>query len=501
MNKGRKTIHALVIILTMLAAVRTAAQVRFTADERFELTGIAAYLAGYPEYSMCRIPSYQSDIAGTFGTYRDHELVQYLRRLRADRGIAYDAVTTSAQMLKISGGCVSLHPDASPEKLCQADPRWSTEALTEYVGLLDRFYRDTDFQDFYDAHTGLYGAGAAAVSRYCGIDTAWFHSFFGRYPGHPETYLSFVNGPCNYALPDRGSMPGFGILMGMPFDPQSTSQLVLFEKNGWTDFVRVLIHELCHNFTNPLYARHSAHFARAAARIFEDPEIRKSMMERAYGRPDTMTCEWMNTLFTAMYLREHGWLYPWMYGYSTTAESLSFSWYVSCVEAEEKFPWLISSIEAMDGFYEERGRFMTVDDYMPVLIMHYRQVSRRLDRERRKLDGLHPEITDVYVDSTSAATIKVTFRFSQSMRTNSYSAEQHPDTTVKLPPDHPRWFDLRVRNPLERGVDYRDDTMTLSISRNALERGRTYGFLMRGQFYQSLMGFDMKEDYPFIFQY
>lgn len=214
-----------------------------------------------------------------------------------------------------------------------------------------------------------------------------------------------------------------------------------------------------------------------------------------------MTCEWMNTLFTAMYLREHGWLYPWMYGYGTTAESLSFSWYVSCVEAEEKFPWLISSIEAMDGFYEERGRFITVDDYMPVLIMHYRQVSRRLDRERRKLDGLHPEITYVYVDSTSAATIKVTFRFSQSMRTNSYSAEQHPDTTVKLPPDHPRWFDLRVRNPLERGVDYRDDTMTLSISRNALERGRTYGFLMRGQFYQSLMGFDMKEDYPFIFQY
>ena len=489
------------VLCLILASVTAHAgpQVRFSADERFELTSIAAGLAGYEEYSMCRIPSYREDIAETFGEYRDHELIQYMRLLRATRGIAYDAVASSAQMLLISGDSVGLHPDAVPERLCMDDPRWTPDAIKRYVDLLDRFYRDTRFKEFFESHRDMYDKGSDAVGKYCDIDTTWFHSFFGKYLGHPELYLSFVNGPSNYALPDRGSIPGYGILMGLSFNIQDSTQILAFEKAGHIGFLRTVVHELCHNFSGPLYDRHAARFEKAGERLFRDSAIRKMVTENAYGAPDIMTSEWLNTLCESMYFKEHGLLYPDDYCIDERSLSLSF---LTSARAQTTFLWLVSSIDMMDGFYADRKRYRTVEDYIPRIAGYYRHLSRHIDDEKEFFLSLYPQVTDVSVDSTSRRdTVVLSLSFSRPMRTNSYATVQHPDSCVLLPPDHVRWFNILDNDARLRSLSYEPERISFYILKRGLERGRRYGFQMTPDFYQSLMGFPLRGDNLIEFTY
>lgn len=473
-------------------------QVRFSADERFELTGIAAGLAGYEEYSMCRIPSYREDISETFGAYRGHELVQYMRMLRATCGIAYDAVASSAQMLLISGDSVSLHPDADPERLCMADPRWTPDAITRYVDLLDRFYRDSGFREFFESHRDLYDTGSALVGKYCDIDTTWFHSFFGKYMGHPELYLSFVNGPSNYALPDMGCMPGYGILIGIDFDPQDSAQLKMFEAGQMT-FLRTVIHELCHNFSGPLYDRHAARFEKAGKRLFRDSVIRKMVTENGYGAPGTMTEEWLNTLCESMYFKEHGLLYPEDYYIDRRSLRLSF---LTSIKVQTTFLWLVSSINMMEGFYADRKRYKTVEDYISKIAGYYRHLSRHIEDEKVFFLSLYPQVTEVSVDSTSRRdTIVLSLSFSRPMRTNSYSVMQHPDSCVVRPPDHVRWLNILDDKVRLRSLRYEPERISFYILKDGLEKGRRYGFQMNPDFYQSLMGFPLKGNNLIEFTY
>ena len=54
----------------------------FTVDERFELAGIAARLAGYYEYSRGTIPEYDAAINSYFSPHRFHKLINHLKNIR-----------------------------------------------------------------------------------------------------------------------------------------------------------------------------------------------------------------------------------------------------------------------------------------------------------------------------------------------------------------------------------------------------------------------------------
>lgn len=493
MIKNKLAVILLFILIRIPASADT--QIHFTADVRFELTGIAAYLAGYPEYSMCRIQSYKSDIDKKFEAYRKHKLVQYLQQLRTEQGIAFDAVATSAQILLISGDSVTLHPDADPERLCIADPRWTQNTLRQYVSLLDSFYRDSDFQNFYDSHRNMYETGAALIEKYCDIDTTWFYSFFGRHMGLPDLYLSFVNGPNNYALPDRGSMPGYGILMGMSFDPRDSTQAVRFNRTmRVAEFYRTVIHELCHNFSNPLFNIYASELSEAGKTLFQDSLIRKMATECGYGEAGIMTSEWFNSLCTAMYFKEQGLLYPDVQDYDTNPLCLTISQCIS-FEAMRKFIWLISSINYMDEFYKHRDSYQTIADFMPQISAYYHHTSQHIEEEKEFFQSLYPHITETLIDSTSKQdTIVIRISFSQPMRTYAYSAVQHPDKDIIVPPDSKKWFNLLNEEERKKSVEFTHDRILFYIVRNGLEKGRRYGFMMNNAFYQSLMGFPMKEN-------
>jgi hypothetical protein len=131
------------------------AQLKSHVDERFELTGIVFRLAEAEEYVNNEVFHYVADIDAYFAPYKEHPLIQYVRKIREREEVAYNAVSGAATLLQIKNGKVSVSPQADIACLVQ-DPRWTEETFSIYVKLLNRFYKDTKFAVFFNQHKALY---------------------------------------------------------------------------------------------------------------------------------------------------------------------------------------------------------------------------------------------------------------------------------------------------------------------------------------------------------
>ena len=163
----------MIVLLWAVFAVPFAAvsaMTAFRADERFELTSIAARLAGYGEYGQSPLYGYSADIDEYFAPFKEHALIKHLQSIRRSRRIGYDAIPTATRTLVIVDGGVMLDPRADVARLCETDDRWTEEDLYEFVALADDFYRDTDFHAFFEDHAGLYAAGEELVNSFAEVD-------------------------------------------------------------------------------------------------------------------------------------------------------------------------------------------------------------------------------------------------------------------------------------------------------------------------------------------
>ena len=61
-------------------------------DRRVELMTIVARLADFPEYQSSLVRAYTDSLDAWFAPYRDHPAVAYLRELRKQQGVSYNAV-------------------------------------------------------------------------------------------------------------------------------------------------------------------------------------------------------------------------------------------------------------------------------------------------------------------------------------------------------------------------------------------------------------------------
>lgn len=73
-------------------------------NENVELMSILARLAGYPEYNMDMAGQYITDIDLHFKNTFEHPAVIYMKDLRKQHGISYDAVMSMALHVKEKEG-------------------------------------------------------------------------------------------------------------------------------------------------------------------------------------------------------------------------------------------------------------------------------------------------------------------------------------------------------------------------------------------------------------
>ncbi len=99
-EKASKSKYALIILLSlsfMLAyGQRNQIMDKPKVDERIEILSIVFRLAGNQEYSSAIFKRYVDRINEYYDPFKEHELITFVKKIKNENGIGYDAVMSMA---------------------------------------------------------------------------------------------------------------------------------------------------------------------------------------------------------------------------------------------------------------------------------------------------------------------------------------------------------------------------------------------------------------------
>lgn len=467
-----KKILLLCTLTLFCFTLNSAAQLRSSTNELFELSSIAFRLAGAEEYSHCPVASYAEDIDKYFAPYSDHELIGYVKEIQEKYLIGYDAVANAAACLVLQNGEITLAPMFDAVKISQIDGRWTAEAYVNYVKLLNAFYNDSKFDKFYSDHRKLYKVATDRADKLLkSIDTKWFDSFFGEDLGDVRILVSLCNGKVNYAFSLLNKNNGFGIIIGCDADAKGMPAFSAL-------MPQTIIHELSHGYTNKLIYGIWDEIEPAALKIY--PHVAERMLKIAIGFPKNVMTEWFTDLCTDMYFRENG---------ATNGISPAFQ---IALQQNRGFIWMEKSVDFMNGFYENRDLYPTVKDYMPRLVLFINEIAANFDQVIADFENRNPRVveTSPAPNSTVAlSTDRIVITFSEPMATNSYGYGRTNEKEVLTVPaqngDKEFWQD--------------EKTFVIPIKSHKLIPNKKYGLILDRYFFTSAKQYPMAEDYTFYF--
>lgn len=339
---------ALVIFPAAAPAGDAASQLVITVDPRVELTSIVFRLAGNPEYRKGHVEAYNEAVDEHFGDFADHETVALARRLRAERGISYNAVPQLALHLTDVASCAERVPfDPLPPRL---DDRWDPASASGFAAALCRFARDTDFAAFRESHAELYAETEARMRTLMedqGILT-WFDRFFGPRDGsafHLE--LALLNGPNNY---------GASVLL--PDGEEFHSVLGVWETDDAglpsfrPDVLSTIVHEFTHSYTNPLIDDHADALAGAGEALFA--HVADAMTRQAYGT-------WRITLYESLV---RACTIRWV----ETVKGADLGRRLRKFESRRSFYWVDDLADLMAEYEGDRATYPDLAAFMPRVV-------------------------------------------------------------------------------------------------------------------------------------
>lgn len=435
-------------------------------DERIELTGVVFRIAGVPEYTYGVIEEYNKDIDEYFQSYSHHDLIDYIIKLRNEDRLGYAAVAASIGFICIGNGKVSLNQHIPVSKLPGLGEQWRSEKVfRKYVELLNDFYVKTNFQKFYNDHKPLYEKAETCINQLLAdFNFSWFSNFFGGDFISPAMYVALGNGPSNYYIMDYESKAGYSIIIGgkLNYTYETTLPMV--------------IHEICHNYTNPLFYKYWSKMEFSANAIYD--EIADDMRENAYGNVQESLLEWLNNLFSIMYLRDNE---PGLVDY------------IVGILRDRGFIWMPRSVQFMEYFYQNRGQYPHIDSFMPQVVDFFNYTSSDFDRIKFETQNNHPYVRNIF-PANGSNIYNGNFRdiqisFSQPML-GSYCID-----TVK---DDPTITDL-PRAQIRQAYWIDDYTLSIPLDCSQIEKNKKYGLVLRGNGYATKDYVYMNNDYTIIY--
>jgi hypothetical protein len=453
-------------------------QLKSHVDERFELTSIAFRLAGAEEYINNEVANYAADIDTYFAPYQEHALIQYIKKIREQDEVAYNAVTTLTFQLEIKNGQVHLHPQINKTAFLQSEPRWKKQSLTQFVNLLNQFYKTTKFHLFYNQHQNLYKETEKRFDELLQtIHTEWFQSFFGKPIGNPYLYLSLCNGRSNYALTghNKNTSSDYGIIIGCSQVDQEGIPYFITGYNRANepvyDKIPLIIHELSHHFSNPLVDKYKQEMMEGAEKMF--PYVQERLARAAYGHAKSILYEGLDELFVNMYFQEY-----------KDLDRCEISG-----NENRGFVWMRRAIRFMNHFYENRAIFPYIENFMPQLASFINTSGHQIEQMMDEYAHSQPYVVNVFpgLNTTVSSDMKeIRVDFSHPMR-NIYGIYTAKQSDV-------------VRPKIERASSYWSDDMRTFIIPVTLEKGQNYGLSLPKYIFQSSDCFYLPEDFEILFK-
>jgi len=322
-------------------------------DLRIELLSIIFRLSGSREYCMGRVPAYLEDLDRHFAPQRGHPVVACASRLRAERGVSFNAPPSLAVHLKDAVGLEGRLPlDPRPEEI---DSRWGTAELAEFLNLARQFVQQADVPRFFREHERLYrftAARAASAMRKHG-HLEWFGEFFGaRPPSDFKLVLALVNGPCCYSARFRagGTDEMYCVLGVWQCDGNGLPRID-------ADCMPTVVHEFGHCFSNPVAAKCQPGLEAAARAEWE--QVKESMGRQAYGSWESMIGESLVRACVARYRLKYE-------GEQAAAREVQ-------EQEQADFHWVRPMYEALAEYEADRSRYPTLESFAPRLVARVRE--------------------------------------------------------------------------------------------------------------------------------
>lgn len=435
----RSFLCAIVLITASLARAQEQRPLDTRVDPRVELLSIVARLAEFPEFNMENSASpYSRAVEQRFGPFRDHPAVRTLKKLRANDSVSYDAIPSLAvHLVDVETLAERVDFARVPERL---DVRWGGVKARAFLAQLRDFTEQSKAVRFFAEQRPLYAEVERRLADRLVQSPAlpWFDTFFGARPG--TTCVAIAGLLCGGG--------NFGV--GVRFADGSPEQLTpvfgcwTFDDKGVPVFGDVygplLVHEICHSYTNPFVDRFQRELEAAGKQIHAS--CLSKMTVQSYGTWKTMMYE---SLVRACVVRCR-----------LETEGRDAAKAQAAEETSKHFLWVPELAGVLGEYEADRAKYRTFDLFMPRIVSFFDTYSKALAErvsKQPKVLALAPENGATDVDPAST-TLVITF--DRAMRDKSWSV-------VGAPPDVP---------PI-RGVRYDASRKVLTLD-VTLEPGRTY---------------------------
>ncbi len=319
-------------------------------DKRTELLSIVFRLAEKPEYSSKEFKLYSDRIEQYFEKYKNHELIQFTKSIISESWVGYDQVMSMA-----------LHMDDNLKLLTDVKEiwqhtGWKKEYAEKFVLLLQKFYKDTEFDKFFKDNADIYDEAVKRFSPvYEQMDLNWYRTFYGKESS--ETFLIIIglgNYDANYGVNldyTNGNRKVYAIMGYWRIDNTGMPE---FRTN---EYFPIILHEFNHSFAPQLTENSKDHPLRESGeKIFS--VVKDEMTAQAYPLWEGMWNEAIVRAAVIKYMKDHNF------------KQLEIENEIKIQKAKGFF-WIEELVDELESYDKQRDIYPTLDSYMPKLVEAY----------------------------------------------------------------------------------------------------------------------------------
>ena len=319
-------------------------------DERLELACIAFRLAGAEEYQTSFIPNYSNTVDEYFSSYKNHKLIHFINDIRSKYNFAYSVPAKAALMTEIQGDRIVISENVNiPLEISMMPDCWDEDIFIEYIQLLNSFYTDSDFNNFFISNEKFYKSSlknsSDIVSR---LDMKWFQDFFGKEP-KLTIYLGPLLASANYSLfnlsENESSEINIPIYIGLMEGVDDSGSINDLQ-------IPIIVHEMSHYYTRQLVDKCYDQISSSMEFVYSN--VREQMLRIGYGSARAMTGEWFNELFVNIYLSQD--------------QVFNDNRFYVAGNVNVGYWWMRRAVQFMDNFLYNRDKYASLDDFIPQLI-------------------------------------------------------------------------------------------------------------------------------------
>ena len=337
-------------ILFGLVAIAAQGQIKVEVSEPVELMCILSRTAEFQEYDGDMCGQYGKDADEWFAPYKQHAIIPYYQSLRAQHGIAHERVMSMALHLEIEKGKVQFIGDKS-----DLYGGWKDDDvdIDHFLVLLNQFYKETRFNEFFKKHRAFYEEGVKAYEEIVmpNFHQEWFAKFFGAEPTEPfHIVLCFSHASHNNAVTRH--------LPGKPTEKfavcsywihPATGQLF----GGGEIALGILVHEFNHSFVNPLLENtaNATMMTKLGQKLMQFTHL--SMERQSYNEWQIMINESIVRAAVIIYMQDYGFKQN-----VVLNEIFKEVW-------QNDFRWTPELVSSLRYYANHRDQYKTLNDFYP----------------------------------------------------------------------------------------------------------------------------------------